>query len=120
MGKKYIIELEDASYVNGSSYKDDILYRVKGFKSLVFDKEGLEKLEPYEGKESLRVGDEVIDNLGKKYIIYKVNPSRNTAGGISFSIAENTFPLNDAKYRTGKVYPEMIELMQKWNTNNEN
>ena len=73
MGKKYIIELEDANYVNGSSYKDDILYRVKGFKSLVFDKEGLEKLEPYEVKESLRVGDEVIDHCGKKYIVYEIN-----------------------------------------------
>ena len=44
---KYIIEIENARYVNGSSFKDDILYRAKGFKSLVFDKSGLERLTPY-------------------------------------------------------------------------
>ena len=53
---KYIIELENRNYVNGSSCKDDILYRVKGFKSLVFDQNGLDKLTPYDQDEAYRRG----------------------------------------------------------------
>lgn len=42
---KYIIELEDVPF----SKKDgDFLYRVKGFNSLVFDMNGLQKLERYD------------------------------------------------------------------------
>lgn len=46
MGKKYIIELEDDAFTNKNNEADK-LYRVKGFKSLVFDEDGLNKLEPY-------------------------------------------------------------------------
>ena len=42
---KYIIELEDDPFVSIDS--PDSLYRAKGFKSLVFDKNGIEKLTPY-------------------------------------------------------------------------
>ena len=43
MGKKYIIELEEKPF-----HKDngDFLYRVKGFNSLVFDMNGIQKLTP--------------------------------------------------------------------------
>lgn len=47
MGGKYVIEIED-KYDRRGEYKEDspsILYRVKGFRSLVFDRKGLEKLE---------------------------------------------------------------------------
>lgn len=44
MGKKYIIELEDKPFHKGNG---DFLYRVKGFNSLVFDKNGVGKLTPY-------------------------------------------------------------------------
>lgn len=44
-GKKFIIELEQDQFVNGSG---SALYRVKGFNSLVFDSEGIKKLKPYE------------------------------------------------------------------------
>ena len=53
---KYIIELENRNYVNGSSCKDDILYRVKGFRSLVFDQNGLDKLTPYDQDEAYQRG----------------------------------------------------------------
>ena len=39
---KYIIDIEDIPFI-----RDESLYRAKGFKSLVFDKIGLEKLTPY-------------------------------------------------------------------------
>ena len=46
---KYIIEIEDEPFnrqlcLNG----EEALYRAKGFKSLVFDKNGLEKLKPFD------------------------------------------------------------------------
>lgn len=50
MGKKYIIELEDSPLLSETHYgcEYEKLYRVKGFKSLVFDGEGLKRLTPYE------------------------------------------------------------------------
>lgn len=54
MGKKYIIELEERPFysgdprVVGTVIMAERLYRVKGFKSLVFDEEGLKRLTPYE------------------------------------------------------------------------
>ena len=69
MGRKYIIELEEIPFTNGFTTKDgDVLYRVKGFNSLVFDREGLNKLLPYEQTNGLmgmyrgteiNVGDEI-------------------------------------------------------------
>lgn len=54
MGKKYIIELEEQPFYSGNPQvigimlKAERLYRVKGFKSLVFDEEGIKRLTPYE------------------------------------------------------------------------
>lgn len=54
MGKKYIIELEEKPFYSGEpmiigvEITAERLYRVKGFKSLVFDEEGLKRLTPYE------------------------------------------------------------------------
>lgn len=50
MGKKYIIELEDKQITNG-------LWKVKGFNSLVFDQNGLDKLTPF--NDAISVGDVV-------------------------------------------------------------
>ena len=49
-GDKYIIELEAAyGFVHGEGLENiPTLYRAKGFRSLVFDKQGLEKLVPLE------------------------------------------------------------------------
>ena len=66
MGKKYIIEIEDEPLVRKSAlHGETAVYRAKGFNSLVFDQDGLNKLEEYkEDKEIDRenefsVGDEV-------------------------------------------------------------
>ena len=46
---KYIIEIEDEPLVRKSAlHGEDAVYRAKGFKSLVFDKSGLEKLKQYD------------------------------------------------------------------------
>lgn len=60
---KYIIEIEDDPF--GSIESSDMLWRAKGFKSLVFDKKGLEKLTPYKERATsscwLKVGDIIRD-----------------------------------------------------------
>lgn len=48
--KKYIIELEDEPFIpqwDEASDPEVTLYRVKGFNTLVFDENGLNKLKPY-------------------------------------------------------------------------
>ena len=45
---KYIIEIEDEPFVMGK----ETVYRAKGFKTLVFDKTGLDKLKPYDETEA--------------------------------------------------------------------
>lgn len=50
MGKKYVIELEDEPITSG-------LWKVKGFNSLVFDQNGLDKLTPF--NDAISVGDVV-------------------------------------------------------------
>lgn len=49
MGKKYIIELEERDFQQstGDGITVNSLFRVKGFNSLVFDWNGLQKLTPY-------------------------------------------------------------------------
>lgn len=55
MGKKYVIELEDKAFSQSEAplTEDEMLYRVKGFRSLVFDKNGLDKLKPLYGMKEL-------------------------------------------------------------------
>lgn len=57
MGKKYIIELQDEPLLQESMPFGPELYRVNGFNSLVFDKNGLEKLTPYEEVEKKSVDE---------------------------------------------------------------
>ena len=52
VGDKYIIEIEEVIRRNGAPQ----IARVKGFNALVFDKYGLEKLEPYDGDKVYRKG----------------------------------------------------------------
>lgn len=53
MGKKYIIELCEKPMKNENG--EDI-WRAKGFHTLVFDKNGLDKLEEYDGKKAYELG----------------------------------------------------------------
>lgn len=47
IGDKFIITIGDKAE---NAQSGEILYRIKGFKSLVFDENGIEKLEKYEAK----------------------------------------------------------------------
>lgn len=69
-GDKFIIEIEN-TYISEAGDTPAVLYKMKGFKSLVFDESGIEKLTPYhEKKESshgFKVGDEVYNLVRKNY-----------------------------------------------------
>lgn len=54
VGDKYIIEIEEVIRRNGAPQ----IARIKGFNALVFDKYGLEKLEPYDGEKAYLKGYE--------------------------------------------------------------
>lgn len=56
MSKKYIIEIEDAPYMAEEGNTSIALYKAVGFNSLVFDKNGLDKLTPYIADEAYAEG----------------------------------------------------------------
>lgn len=66
MTKKYIIEIEEEPFIRKSAlHGEEAVYRAKGFKSLVFDQVGLDKLTPIDEIEEkdediLCTGDEVV------------------------------------------------------------
>lgn len=70
MGKKYIIEIEDEPFGRNDDpnipHGMDELWRVAGFKSLVFDAEGLRRLEPYESQSAYQKGYEAGFAEGRK------------------------------------------------------
>ena len=78
MGKKYIIELCDKPMKNENG--NDI-WRVKGFNTLVFDQNGLDKLEEYKEPEKethkFKVGDVCYlqeEHGDEKLIVTKIRP----------------------------------------------
>lgn len=78
MGKKYIIELCDKPMKteNGGD-----IWRVKGFNTLVFDQNGLDKLKEYEEavRHKFEVGDVCkIQNASSKLIITRITPDHIT------------------------------------------
>lgn len=62
MGKKYIIELEEAPFIQHFDIGiDETIYRVKGFNSLVFDWNGLQMLTPYTETDMGEVREEAYE-----------------------------------------------------------
>ena len=64
-------------------------------------------------KDEIRVGDEVLDHLGKPYIIYKINDV--SAYGVGFDecpLSHNCFPVCYNK-KTGRHFDEVEELLKK-------
>lgn len=65
MGKKYIIELEDEPFEDIDAER---LWRVKGFKSLVFDENGLEILSSYKEPETEREAAQKAWELARELV----------------------------------------------------
>ena len=59
MGRKYTIELEEKPFFNE---KGNALYRVKGFRSLVFDEQGIEMLEPYKEQDITKLREDAFSS----------------------------------------------------------
>lgn len=67
-------------------------------------------------KEEIRVGDELINHLGRPYIIYHID--RGSAYGIDVSrgypLSQEVFPTkNYIPNKTGRYFPEIAELIKK-------
>lgn len=75
MTKKYIIEIEEEPFIRKSAlHGEEAVYRAKGFKSLVFDQAGLDKLTPIDENDEVKednflIGDEVIMDYGIKAVV---------------------------------------------------
>lgn len=111
MGKKYIIELCEKPMKNESG--NDI-WCVKGFNTLVFDQNGLDKLEEYkEPGHKFEVGDvcyPISGDPNMTFIITKITPqlvSYMWADG-SHSFLKTTFFEHQAKFVRHSNYFEMF------------
>ena len=96
MGKKYIIELEDEPLVYNETTEKAELWRVKGFKSLVFDNVGLEKLTPYNEESSLifnKIRHQPIVNSNSCVVIKPHAISEGNAGKIIDILLTQSFCL---------------------------
>lgn len=136
MGKKYVIELEDKAFSQSEAplTEDEMLYRVKGFRSLVFDQNGLDKLKPLkdeiketydrgyaqgliQGKvdartktEAIRVGDEVeVIDSGNKYVIAWID--RLSYCGFSYDGVNCVLQADDVR-KTGRHFDEVEKLLE--------
>ena len=142
MGDKYIIELEEKPF-----HKDngDFLYMVKGFNSLVFDMNGLDKLTPYTepdldairkevyykgyeqgykdgynepGKGKIQVGDEVkCIKADWTAIVTKIKEGYLTLMGNDGAIA-NGYNKKDF-IKTGRHFSEIAEVLRKMKENSD-
>ena len=125
MGKKYIIEFEDKPFVSTSNYdSDDELYRAVGFNALVFDQNGLDKLEEYDGDkyDFDKVYDEAYQNgLDKAWDIAK-----KLVWDTCVKDLEDMGLLDDGEtFESGKVLEkytasEAIGKVKEYENNNDN
>ena len=102
MGKKFIIEIDDA-YLSMTGHVPARLYRVKGFNSLVFDENGLNKLTPYDESASELRGAEKAWELAKKISIMPDEAKKEVWGTDKY----NTINL-------GYSYAEAAERYEAW------
>ena len=108
IGDKYIIEI-DSHMTNA---KGD-LYGVKGFNSLVFDQNGLDKLTRLEeGETELYVGDEVEDKDGR--LAYVLVPHNKDGGNPLLLMNGHGFPRYARRKDWRKIgHAEALELFVK-------
>ena len=126
VGDKFIIEIGEVFTAKGTymaygceenEYEEN-LYRVKGFNSLVFDDNGLNRLEKYEPPEEeksspVNVGDEIEDENGARWFvtaIQKRNDSVFDVFGVGFD--GHTHNTNTAKAkRTGYRNRHIVDAL---------
>lgn len=106
VGDKFIIEISEVlkSKVAYMAYGCENLYRIKGFNSLVFDDNGLSRLEKYYElpPEEIVVGDEVAIPDGRKFVATYVSKADNYVAGLDPSGNIVGTPLGSC-VRTGRA-----------------
>ena len=67
----------------------------------------------------ISVGDEVVNNMGRAYVIYHIDRDKQLAYGVDFTVGYPlllaTFPMHGhyIPNKTGKHFPEVAELLKK-------
>jgi hypothetical protein len=116
MSKKYIIELEEEPFVRKSAlHGEEGLFRAKGFKSLVFDQNGIDKLTPLEetklNKSELGYAFTWLTTTPEKdgtYLVY----APNYVGGSS-SAKESHNGIMFSRFKNGKWSIEKTKSIEK-------
>ena len=106
MGKKYIIEIEDEPFGRDDDM-EHYLFRAKGFESLVFDMEGLNKLEQFE--ENKYDFDEVYDEAYKNGL----DAAWNAARAIELSVDDGGLDIQEIRHIFGDMPPN--DVVKKFN-----
>ena len=103
MGKKYIIELEDEPVGKG-------LYRAKGFASLVFDQNGLNKLKEY--KEQVKVGDKIRLSNGNVFTAFCVED--NVVEGFDSNMKWYCIGIANREFNVIGNNDDVAAFVQRW------
>ena len=69
-------------------------------------------------KDKIRVGDELLNHVGRPYIIYHIDRDKQSAYGIDvnrgYPLQQEIFPTeNYTPDKTGRYFPEIAELAKK-------
>lgn len=137
---KYVIEIEDEAFFRGSAlYGQDTLFRAKGFKSLVFDENGLKKLTPlddviekavnkaienisntrtncrHNSDDKINVGDEIQDYDEIKCVVIDICGDEYTVYNENGCV-ETVY---DIEYytKTGRHFEEVAKMLKKLQEN---
>ena len=124
-GDKFIIEIESEYLDPEISATPKYLYRIKGFNSLVFDKNGLDKLQKHEATKSsfnssfdlLDVGSEVIYEDNVRAVILDMPDEDHIIVLNELGIVEEVSRI-DIDVITGESYEEdFVSLLNKLQRN---
>lgn len=119
VGDKFVIEIETeygahASYIDADMEKvPDVLYRVKGFNSLVFDESGLDRLERYK-----KPGEKLKATYDRAYaegLEAAWDAARKIVGDLSIKNLRDMFgTLSYPKIFSEYTAYEAIEKIRQW------
>jgi len=131
VGDKYVIEIEEIIRGYGNAEDDHVhepIARIKGFNALVFDKYGLEKLEPYDGEKvylkgykdgmkamqdaEIKVGDEVYsDAFDDKGIVTHITADKVACVCIICNGSTMMKVGTNGLHKTGRHFDAIAEVL---------
>lgn len=116
VGDKYIIEIDSITEIDGEK-----LYKVKGFKSFMFDDYVLDKLQRYEdakADDEIIVGDEWINSDGVRIVILEDMGDSQYLVMYGNSLTDEMTKECIRRYwhKTGRHFNEIETIIKKLNT----